>query len=203
MVVGDAGDHLSKSWRPPPCSWARRPRRRRRCPPRSAARRAGPPRPLATRGSAIRARYAGAWPCPSAPRASSIEMVDAEFAEGLDEGAHRGQRSVVDHGAGPVEDHGLDAGSCLGPLRLSAVELGHHLFADGEGGAGARAAGDEDDAQRVSTAGRPASAGPAPRRRCRSNVRRARGAARRRRAAYSSRMRSSTPVGAKGSGVVP
>ena len=35
--------------------------------------------------------------------------LDAEFGERLDERAHRGERPVVDDGAGPIENHRLDA----------------------------------------------------------------------------------------------
>ena len=60
------------------------------------------------RGCASSAAMCGRFAMPIGPRASSMVIVDAELRERLDEHAHRRQRAVVDHGAGPVEHDGLE-----------------------------------------------------------------------------------------------
>ena len=60
------------------------------------------------RGCASRAAMCGRLAMPIGPRASSMVIATPNCAERLDEHAHRRQRAMVDHGPGPVEDHGLE-----------------------------------------------------------------------------------------------
>ena len=182
-------------------SSARTRRRARRCRPRPGARPCAACQAAATRGSAISAAMCGRLAMPIGPRASSTVMLDAELGERLDEDAHRRQRAMIDDGAGPVEDDGLQMPQALVmSLSSSAEQVGDHLLGDGEGGAGAGAAGDHDQADRVGRAvdehrpvgRRGVGAGPA------LDDRRAR--AEPKTASNSSRISSSTAVGREGVG---
>ena len=124
------------------------------------------------RGSAISAAMCGRLAMPIGPRASSMVISTPKRRERLDEHAHRRQRAMVDHGPGPVEDRRPSGARRAVPWRsVLRHQVVDDLLGDGEGGAGAGAAGDRHQPHARRRAGRPASAGPVPRRRCRSSAR--------------------------------
>ena len=71
--------------------------------------------------------------------------LDAEIRKRLDEGPHWREGSEVDHGAGPVEDDGLDLIHGSGSS-LCAKKVGDGLLADREGCGCAATSCDDDEA---------------------------------------------------------
>ena len=114
----------------PPRSSARRRRRPRRCRPRSERARASLCQAAAMRGSAISAAMCGRLAMPIGPRASSMVIVDAELAR-----RPRRRRPSArsepwsTHGAGPVEDHGLDGAAWM-VMAVSASDVSNRSAND-------------------------------------------------------------------------